>query len=298
MSLEGIDVFVEVVNAQSFTRAAGRLGMPTTTVSSKIAKLEERLGVTLIQRTTRQLHVTPAGRTYYDHCVRALAEISEGEDALASITCEPSGPLRLTAPPDLAQTVLSPIVEDFLRRYPKTSLELIITNAYLNLIADGIDLAVRIGPLEDSTLVVRKFRAGRMALWASPTYLARKGTPSWPEDLRGHDFIRLSPMGQRVSLKNDAGYAIEIDFLGRLASNDMDNLKEFIVRGNGIGLLPDFVGSGAAVPTLTRVLPEFASDVVTAYFAYPAQRFVPLVVQAFIAVASEQVRAGSAGERA
>lgn len=289
MNLEGIEVFVEVVEAQSFTRAAGRLGMPATTVSAKIARLEERLGVTLIQRTTRQLHVTPAGRSYYSHCVRALAEVSEGERELAEIQREPAGLLRLTAPADIAQTILTPLVEQFLRKYPKVAVELKITNERVDLISEGIDLAVRVGPMEDSTLVVRKFRSGRMALWASPRYLKRRGVPTNPDALAGHDLIRLTPMGERVRLRSVAGRTIEIDFSGRLASDDLDNLKGFIQRGNGIGLLPDFVGAcETAQPSLTRVLPEYGSEAVTAHFVYPAQRFVPQVVRAFVALATRE----------
>src|SRR5271165_2425292 len=154
MSVDSIQVFVEVVEAQSFTRAAGRLKMPATTVSAKIAKLEERLGVTLIQRTTRRLQVTPAGRAYYERCARALAEIAEGERELLAGTQEPSGLLRITTPPDLAHGLLTPKVERFLKAYPKTSVELIVTSQIVDLLAERIDLAVRVGVLNDSSLII------------------------------------------------------------------------------------------------------------------------------------------------
>jgi DNA-binding transcriptional LysR family regulator len=128
-----------------------------------------------------------------------------------------------------------------------------------------------------------------MALWASPRYLKRRGIPTSPDALAAHDLIQLTPLGDRVRLKSDAGRTIEIDFSGRLASDDPDNLKGFIQRGNGIGLLPDFVGvCDTARTLLTRILPEYGSETVTAYFVYPAQRFVPQVIRAFIARATRE----------
>ncbi|AMP37093.1 LysR family transcriptional regulator [Ralstonia solanacearum] len=291
MSLDSIEVFVEVVSARSFTRAGERLGMPTTTVSAKIARLEKRLGVTLIQRTTRQLHVTPAGMNYYDRCVRALAELSEGERELAAARDEPSGLLRITAPPDLAQTLLTPLVERFLQTYPKVSIELVITTRTVDLIAERIGLAVRVGPIDDSSLVIRRFCAARTALWAAPAYLDRMGHPQQPEDLARHDLIRFSLLGERVALKTATGEVIDVDFASRLASDDLDSVKTYVLRGNGIGLLPEFIGEQAQAPSpLVRVLPAYASEVRTVYFAYPAQRFVPQAVRAFIATATVDAR--------
>lgn len=287
MSMDEINVFVEVVDAQSFTRAARRLGLPTTTVSAKLARLEARLGVTLIQRTTRQLHVTPAGRAYYAHCVRALAEIAEGEQALAAEAAEPSGLLRITAAPDLAHSLLAPLVERFLQLHPKAGVELIVTNTTMDLIAAGIDLAVRAGPLADSSLVVRRFRAARIGLWASPDYLARAGTPATPADLARHAFIRFSRMGDRIVLNAPSGETVVLPVTSRLASDDLENVRTFIARGNGIGPLPEFVGYDArnAVP-LVPVLPGYASDLGAVHFVYPAQRYVPKTVRAFLEIAT------------
>jgi DNA-binding transcriptional LysR family regulator len=287
MNMEGIDVFVEVIDAQSFTRAARRLGMPTTTVSARIARLEERLGVTLIQRTTRQLHVTAAGRSYYARCVRALAEIAQGERELAAVVQEPTGVLRITAPADLAQALLTPVVEQFLQIYPRVTVDLKITNRLVDIIAEEVDLAVRVGPLEDSTLIVRKFKSGRLGLWATQAYLQHHGAPRTLADLAGHKFIGLSAMPERIALKSAAGDIIDARIKSRLTTDDFSSLKVFIHRGYGIGVLPDFMGKGSdAVSPLLRVLPSYRSEVLSVYFAYPAQRFVPKAVQAFIAIAS------------
>jgi DNA-binding transcriptional LysR family regulator len=222
--------------------------------------------------------------------VRALTEISEGEQELVAVTREPIGLLRLTAPADLAQSLLPPLVERFLDAHPKVSLELIVTNQQVDLVAEGVDLAVRAGSLDDSTLVIRKFRSARVSLWASHAYLSRMGTPRTQADLAGHAFIRFSRMGDRVELKSSTGDTIEVDFTGRLASDDLDNLRAFVLRGKGIGLLPEFLGEDmTSLSSLVRVLPHYASEVTTVHFAYPAQRFVPQTVRAFIAIATGEL---------
>lgn len=291
VNTESIDIFVEVVDAQSFSRAANRLGMPATTVSAKIARLEERLGVTLIQRTTRQLRVTPAGRRYYERCVRALAEIAEGERELADVVEEPRGLLRITAPADLAQALLTPVVERFLDAYPKVSVDLKITNRVVDLISEEVDLALRVGPLKDSTLVVRKFKSGRLNLWAAKSYLQRFGLPRTRSDLSKHTLLRLSRLQPGFTLKSPAGETINLESPSRIATDDFSNLKALIQRGRGIGVLPDFMGeeSGSA-GSLVKVLSNYRSDIVSIYFAYPTQRFVPKTVQAFIAVATGDPR--------
>jgi DNA-binding transcriptional LysR family regulator len=287
MSTRDIEVFVEVVDTESFTRAAQRLGVPTTTVSSKIARLEARLGVTLIQRTTRRLHVTAAGRSYYAHCVRALSEMAEAQRELASAAGEPTGLLRITAPADFAQSVLPPIIERFLRAYARASVELMVTNRVVDLVAEGIDLAVRIGPLEDSSLTARRFRSTRAGLWAAPSYLRRRGIPKTPADLMQHDLLRFSRVPETVELRAKGDEAL-IDFRGRFATDDLDNLLTFVVRGAGIGLLPDFLGEKLAeTSAVTHVLPDYVSSMRTIYFVFPAQKFVPQTVRVFIGLAMD-----------
>jgi DNA-binding transcriptional LysR family regulator len=286
--MDEIAVFVEVVDAQSFTHAAQRLGMPVTTVSAKVARLEQRLAATLIRRTTRRLDVTDVGRRYYEHCVRALAEIAEAEEELMNVADEPSGRLRLSTPAALAQSVLAPLIERFLARYPRTSVELVETSRAVDFIAERIDLAIRVGPLEDSTLTIRKFRTGRVALWASPAYLERMGVPAGPRDLARHHLIRFSRWPRMFALKS-AGADVTIDCDGRVSTDDLGTLRNFIMRGMGIGLLPEYVGEeSAAERSLARVLPDLATETRPLYFAYPQQKFVPRVVRAFIEMATQE----------
>lgn len=290
--LEGIDVFAQVVEAGSFTGAARRLRMPTTTVSARIARLEARLGVTLIQRTTRQLHVTPAGRAYYERCARALAEITQGERELTETAQEVSGLLRITAPADLAGTALAPVVEAYLAAYPKSRVDLIITNARLDLLAEGIDLAVRASRgLPDSSLVVRRFLTGALSFWASPGYLARHGTPATLADLAEHDFVRFAPAGERLTLHDGAGTTCEIALPARLVCDDLMNVRSFVERGLGIGLLPDFMAKQSP-QALLRVLTDYQTQAAPVVFAYPAQRYVPRTVRAFMALATGEKLSG------
>src|SRR5690348_7127436 len=256
MQLEGVDVFVRVVEAGGFSAAARLLGMPATTVSAKIARLEERLGVTLIQRSTRRMHVTAGGDAYYRHCREAMAALLAGEEELAAATSEPSGLLRITVPYDLAQVLLPPIVAAYLRRYAGTSIEVIATNFQLDLLAEGIDLAIRAAPaLKDSTLQVRKFGSAKLKLFASAAYLAAHGTPERLADLGNHEILvhRRFPPG--LKLEGDNGERFEITGQARARADDMHSVRAFAEHGLGIAVLPEILGT-LPESKLVQVLPS------------------------------------------
>ena len=165
--------------------------MPLTTVSGKVASLEKRLGITLIQRTTRKLNITQAGDAYFKHCVRALEEMNAGEKEILTTRSEPEGLLRITAPPDLGHSLLPAIVRIYriyLKTYPKTQIELLLTDRVVDLVGEGVDLGIRVGPLKDSSLIARKFRDGEVFFWASSSYVAKRGSPRHPRDLTEHSF--------------------------------------------------------------------------------------------------------------
>ena len=162
--------------------------MPLTTVSGKVASLEKRLGITLIQRTTRKLNITQAGDAYFKHCVRALEEMNAGEKEILTTRSEPEGLLRITAPPDLGHSLLPAIVRNYLKTYPKAQIELLLTDRVVDLVGEGVDLAIRVGPLKDSSLIARKFRDGEVFFWASSSYVAKRGSPRHPRDLTEHSF--------------------------------------------------------------------------------------------------------------
>jgi DNA-binding transcriptional LysR family regulator len=287
MELEGIQVFVKVVQAGSFTQAARQLSMPNATVSAKVARLEKRLGVTLIQRTTRKLHVTPAGQAYFEHCVRALEEIQAGETQLASSAKEPQGTLRITASPDMAHSYLPPLVRQYLKKYPLTAVDLIVTNRVVDLVAEGVDIAIRAGELEDSTLMARKFISAGGGMWASPQYIKRKGTPKNPSELEQHDCLLFSELFGNALQLTDGKEHVSIKIRGRLSADDLETLRVFVTAGEGIGMLPTFLCEDPAHRgSLVRVLPKWSWEGGSFSLVYPAQRFVSPKVQAFLELAT------------
>lgn len=289
--LDGLDVFLAVVDAQSFAAAARRLGMPTTTVSAKVSRLEESLGVTLLRRTTRKLSLTEAGEAYYQACAPALQTIEQASAALRDSKSDPQGTLRLTAPPDIAQMVLAPIIETYLNRYPKVSIDLRVTNAFVDLVSERIDLAIRIGDLKDSSLIVRTMTKGFLSLWASPTYKAQHGLPQSPKEMKDHRVIWLRNRQSRIDLLDDVGEVLQIASTGWLEVDDLQTLGRYVESGLGLGLLPrfDLQDTGSA-SELIPVLPQFKTAPFDAVFAYPRQSFVPMTVRSFIDTAAAFVR--------
>ena len=292
MILDGIDVFVKVVQAGGFSAAARQLGMPTTTVSAKIARLEQRLGVTLIQRSTRRLHVTAAGQGYFTHCVAALKAIAEGEQQLAAATAEPSGPLRLTAPSDLSQSVVARLVQRFLSTFPRTSVELVVTNIAIDLLAEGVDLAVRASPMRDSSLISRKFASGHFGLFASRDYITARGMPRTAAELEEHEILVHARLPAHYLRLTSPQGAFTLAGGRRLSADDMQTLRALVAEGAGIGLLPNLGEVEPEGRGLVRLLPEFATPETAAYFVYPAQRFVPANVRAFIEMATRMPPGG------
>src|SRR5882672_12732054 len=187
MDLNEILVFARVVQAGSFTMAAAQLGMPKSTVSRKVSELEERLRARLLQRTTRKLSLTDAGRTYYDYSARIVGEIEDAERAVSSLQQTPRGVLRVTAPVNVA--FLGPIVSDYLKRYPEVRIDLFCTGRLVDLIEERFDLGIRAGLLGDSTLIARSLGNVKWFLVAAPAYLKKHGRPRSPDDLKKHDCL-------------------------------------------------------------------------------------------------------------
>jgi DNA-binding transcriptional LysR family regulator len=293
MDLDAVEVFVKVVQARSFTRAARELSMPNTTVSSKIARLERRLGTTLLQRTTRKLHITPAGQAYFEHCVQGLDHIRAGEAELESKAREPGGMLRITASSDIAHTLLPPIIAALLNRYPKVGVELIITSRFVDLLAEGIDLAVRPGPLKDSSLIAQPFVSARAGLWATKYYLANHPPLEHPRDLPHHEFLVLRNSRSNAVVLSAGRKEFRISPKGRINADEPEMLKVFATMGLGIALLPDFLARTTANESkLIQVLPDWHWDGGRFWLVYPAQRFVAPKVRAFLEVVEANSKYG------
>src|SRR5262245_44115057 len=185
--LDGIAAFAHVVDSGSFSAAAQRLKISKSAVSAHVQRLEERLGTRLLNRTTRRLAVTEAGAAYYRHCARILAEAEAAEQAATALQREPRGTLRMSAPDSFGWMHVAPAVPSFLKRYPELAVDIALSPMHVDLVDEGLDLAIRIGVLEDSALVVRKLAPSRLVLCATPAYLKERGTPREPGDLAQHN---------------------------------------------------------------------------------------------------------------
>ena len=291
VDLDGIQIFVKVLQAGSFSQAAKLLGMPNSTVSAKVSALEKRLGVTLLQRTTRRLRATEAGENYFQQCVRALEQLQVAESELTSSQQEPRGVLKVTAPVDIGHSLLATLVRAFLNKYSKMEVDLVITNRVLDLVAEGIDLAFRAGTLADSRLIARRFAVGHFGFWASSSFLQMRGAPSHPKDLMPQDCLRFGLFKRNgLELTNGKENA-RIVPAGRLRADDFETLKAFALVGDGVAYMPSFLCAEEAKENrLQRVLPDWRGDAVTFSLVYPAQRFVSPKVRAFIAVAEELLK--------
>jgi DNA-binding transcriptional LysR family regulator len=291
MALDAIAAFVKVVEAGSFSAAARRLGMPKTTVSAKVAGLEKRLGVRLIQRTTRKLRMTEAGERYFHHCSIATREVELGEAALQSAKGKPHGVLKVTAPVDLGRALLPRIVRAYTAKYPDVSVELTITNRVVDVVQEGIDLAVRwAGALKDSSLIARRFIETRSNLWASPKYMKGLGHPTHPRDLVNAAFL-AHPVLKAVTLTN-GNSEFELQLNGRVYSDDLDVIMALIALGEGIAWLPDFLaGDAVEAGKLVRVLPPQwrpkKQQLWTYHFVHASRRYAVPKVEGFIQTALE-----------
>jgi DNA-binding transcriptional LysR family regulator len=291
--IDEVRVFVTVLEAGSFAAAARRLAMPTTTVSAKVAALEERLGITLIQRTTRKLRATPAGQRYFERCRIGLRELEAAEAEVTMDGDVPSGTLRLTAPVSMARVLLAPIVIGFREAFPEVKVELLVADREADLVGEGIDLALRVGELKDSSMVARMFVSGSGGFYASANYLARHGTPKGLDDLARHEIIGRA--GARAAREARRGQ-IAMNPGGTITCDDFNLARSLIAMDGGIGYLPTLLADGGpGDPPLVRVLPEFSVPQTGLYFVYPSQRFVPARVKAFIAFAVQAARRGNVG---
>ncbi|OWJ60869.1 LysR family transcriptional regulator [Inquilinus limosus] len=297
--LNDIAVFVRVVEAGSFTAAARLLGMPKTTVSRRVAALERAVGVRLLQRTTRSLGLTDAGRLYHDQGSRALRLIEEANQQLAEARAETSGTIRISAPVGFGGHFLTATVFDFLAAYPKTRVELRLTDDRLNLIENGIDLAFRTGILPDSTLIARRLGATLRILCASPDYLARRGVPRVAADLAGHDCVIAGPSAIGASWVLDGPEGQEtVAVSGRFAANEMQAVAAAALAGYGIAQLPDGI-AGALVRDgrLRRVLPGHAAPVGGIHAVYPSGQHLSPLVRSFIELAAKRLATVGIGDQ-
>lgn len=285
LDLNQMALFVHVVQAGSFAEAARRLAMPPTTLSRQVAQLEDSLRARLLQRTTRKLTLTDAGRTLFDQCAAQIDALKNAASQLAGDNQTPKGSIRVAASAGFFEFFQMEWIAEFLDRYPGVQLEFVLADAMADFIGEGIDVAFRGSPeLPDSSLVARKVASGYLALAASPAYLAARGTPRSVEDLAAHDCIRaVGQAGPTTWRLNGPDGPAQIAVTGRFSANTGPALKKAAIGGLGICLLP----IGSLLPhfhagELVEVLPGVASSVGNLYVVYPSRRHVPRAVTAFV----------------
>lgn len=283
LNFNDIAVFTRVVEANSFTGGAQQLNMPKATVSRKIADLENRLGVRLLERTTRKLRLTEAGREFYLRCNESIASLEAAQQRVTDTQASPQGRLRITCP-TLGQRMVCEPINEFLRQYPKIDIDIVFTDDLLDLIEGGYDLAIRGGQLSDSSLIARKLGPTRPVICASPHYLRRHGTPVRPADLRAHDCLVLSTSLQSIrwTFRGPDG-SETVCVSGRLKSNDANFILEAVMAGLGIARLPSFtVSESLRDGRLQALLGEYTPHFGDIYLVYPSRRHLPTRVRVFI----------------
>jgi DNA-binding transcriptional LysR family regulator len=259
------------------------LGVTKSYASKLVARLEDRIGVRLLQRTTRQLTLTEVGRAYFERCSEAMQGLKEAEAVAAELQTSPQGRLRITLPAAFAVSHLAAPLAEFKARYPQLTVEAILADRKIDLLSEGFDLAVRIGELADSSLIVRRLTTVDRSVFASPEYLSRRGTPGQPEELARHECLLYAyhavPTTWRLK-GPDREAAVEVS--GTLVSNHADMLVEAACRGLGLIFCPVFFAApGLRAGRLVRVLPEWRFPLsISAVF--PNARHVPAKVRLFV----------------
>jgi DNA-binding transcriptional LysR family regulator len=263
-------VFASVVESGSFARAAEQLHISSTAASRHVAELEKNLGAQLLQRSTRRLHLTGVGADYYDRCRQILADVDEAEAQAATAEAQPRGMLRISLPFGFGLRYIAPLIPEFNKRYPELELELSFSDRTIDLVEEGIDMAVRITRDLKTTLVARKLAPVKLICCASPDYLERYGTPQTPDDLRQHRCLTYSyaPNGNMWTFTH-AGKPLQVTVKTAFGSNNGDMSRLAAVGGMGVVILPTFflcedIRAGKLVPILTNY-PLPSSDVYAVY---------------------------------
>ena len=284
MDLNDIVVFTKVVETKSFTGAAEQLGLPKSTVSRKLAQLEERLGVRLVQRTTRKLALTDIGEAYYERAARIVADLAAAEQLVTDMQATPRGRLRITAPIDMSSQYLGSIIASFLAAHPDVNVELDATDRVVDLIEEGFDLGFRFGPLPESTLIAKKLGTFEGMLVASPAYLARRPAPTTIDELEDHDKILFLPNARTQGWTMVNGtQSYELGRPARFTGTNFFSVRDAVLAGGGISMMAEFVvACEIAAGRLVRVLPEWHGRVTEMNAVSPARQNLPPRLSLFL----------------
>jgi len=282
--LDGIAAFALVVETGSFTAAAQRLKLSKSAISAHVQRLEERLGVQLLHRTTRRVTTTEAGGTYHQYCARILADAEAAEQAAAALHREPRGTLRISAPDTFGWMHVAPAIPAFRARFPEVAIDLRLEERHVNLVDERLDLAIRIGTLPDSPLIVRKLAPSRMMLCAAPDYLGRHGPPMSPRDLSTHTCLCFPPLWRDGHWHLGAKQGEQrVPIAAAIVTNSAEVLRATALGGVGIAMLPTWVvADDLRSGTLRPVLTGWAPPASVIHAVYPDNRRMSAKVRAFV----------------
>jgi len=287
--IDAMQAFVAVADLQGFAPAARKLKLSPSAITRLVAALEERLGARLLQRTTRSLTLTDAGTRYLERARRILADVEEAERAAESERTRPSGRLVVSAPLGFGRLHVSPVMTAYLKRYPDVTGELRLEDRMISLVEDGVDLAVRIGELADSSLVARHVGEMRRIVVASPAYLKARGEPKTPAALVSHDTIQFaSATGLADWRFVDRGVEIRIGYMPRFSTNSSDAALQYAEAGGGLTRLMAYQAAASLKAGKVKiVLEKFEPPALPIHIVYPTSRLLSAKVRAFIDLVME-----------
>ena len=282
--IEAMRAFVTVVNEGAFTRAADKLDMSPQLVSKYVSQLEQHLGVRLLNRTTRQIHLTEAGTSYHQRAQQVLHDIDDMESQIGDLQTEARGVLRISAPVSFAIRHMAPLLSEFQKAHPGVGIDLQLNDRKVDVVEEGFDVVLRIGHLKSSSLIAKRIAPIRIVVCASPAYLKQNGTPQHLEDLQGHRYLRYSYIELDASqplhrwLQNNGQ-----NDSNRMTSNNGDVLVEAAIAGAGIALQPTFI-SGPAIKEgkLQVILQEYEPETMGLYAVYAHRQLLASKVRSFV----------------
>ena len=291
--MTSLTVFTRVVDAGGFSAAARKLGLSTTMVSNHVQALEDRLGVRLLNRTTRHVSVTEIGRSYYERCVQILAQVEEADRLATEMQATPRGRLRLYTNASIVGFI-SPVVSDFIAAHPLVSVELTIGERMIDLVDEGYDLAIRTTPPPDSSLIVRRLTPWRHVLCCAPSYLERHGAPKSADELAQRNCLRYAhyPWGDQWHFTDAGGHQIAVPVGGTFVTNNPEALRRLGLDGRGVLLGPSFlIADELRAGSLVRILEDLTPIALAINALYPHRHHLATTVRAFIDLLAERLSA-------
>jgi len=282
--LDNILIFVKVAQYESISRAARSLSMPISTVSRRLSVLEAQLGVVLLRRTTRRVSLTAQGRDYFNECQEPLSLLQEAERVLTQSQQQPEGLLRITVPIVMGDDSFLQFLSEFLHAHPAVRVDLHITNTFLDLVAENIDVAVRFGDLQDSSLVAKRLGQNVRYVVAAPDFLTGREQPREPADLERHACVMLAAKNNETHWDLVSGRRkARVQVSGPVSTRDFNTVSTFVLHGHGIGLAPSFhCEEHIARGQLVRLLPKWTSPPIPVFAVYQSRKYLPLRLSVFL----------------